>query len=103
MHVLAFSDCHYSDARNTINETSTESSFRSGGIRLFETLMNTIKRKVREKLQVEQPVGSVLLAPAGTLRSLRTSQQNTNDNSSRHMFAGNCKFLNDLLLEETNL
>ena len=35
--------------------------------------MNKIKRKVGEKLQVEQPVGSVLLALVGNFRTLRTS------------------------------
>ena len=59
MHVLTLSDCHNSDARNTINDTPTESSLTSGGVCLFETLMYTIKLKVREKLEVEQPVGSV--------------------------------------------
>ena len=61
MHVLTLSDCHNSDARNTIKDTPTESSLTltSGGVCLFGTLMYTIKLKVREKLEVEQPVGSV--------------------------------------------
>ena len=64
---LTFSDCHYSDARNTINDTPTESTFTSYKIKL----------KVRETLEVEQPVGSVSLALVGTFRTLRTSYKRT--------------------------
>ena len=72
-HVLTLSDCQFSDARNTINDTPTESYFTGGGICLFETLMNKIELKVREKLEVEQPVRSVSLAVVGTFQTLRTS------------------------------
>ena len=71
-HVLTLSDCQFSDARNTINDTPSESSLTSGGICLFETLMNTVKQKVREELEVEQPVRSVSLVLVETFRTLRT-------------------------------
>ena len=70
--VLTLSDCQFSDARNTINDTPSESSLTSGGICLFETMMNTVKQKVREELQVEQPVRSVSLVLVETFRTLRT-------------------------------
>ena len=71
-HVLTLLDCQFSDARNTINDTPSESSLTSGGICLFETMMNTVKQKVREELEVEQPVGSVSLALVGTFLTSRT-------------------------------
>ena len=66
-------DCQYPDARKTTIDTPMESSLTSGGICLFETMMNTVKQKVREKLEVEQPVRSVSLAVVGTFQTLRTS------------------------------
>ena len=70
--VLTLSDCQFSDARNTINDTPSESSLTSGGLCLFETMMNTVKQKVREDLEVEQPVRSVSLVLVETFRTLRT-------------------------------
>ena len=66
-------DCQYSDARKTTIDTPMESSFTSCGSRSFEKIMEKMKLKVREKMEVEQPIGSLSLAFFGSCRTLRIS------------------------------